>query len=211
MPNNPPPWADGPASYESSSFNTSYYYYYYHYPLNNSPNPTTTITMQYSTIFAAAAGLFATAVSAQENGYADVKNNCNFPVYVQSFPFDGSAAGPLTTLPKGGSFAEKFRAGGSTVKIATTKTLSGPLFFGYSFSSNPDYAYYELSTEWGNPFAQYSNILTPGDGCEFFQCAANDAACYSTPRRSASTAALFPSTSPLRSALKRFRCFSRRS
>ena len=28
-----------------------------------------------------------------------------------------------------------------TVKISKTKTLSTPLFFGYSFSSNPDYAY----------------------------------------------------------------------
>ena len=103
--------------------------------------------MQYSTIFAAATALFASAVSAQETGYADVKNNCDFPVYVQSFPFDGSAPGPLTTLAKnGGTFAEKFRTAGSTVKVATTKTLNGPLFFGYSFSSNPDYAYYELST-----------------------------------------------------------------
>lgn len=28
-----------------------------------------------------------------------------------------------------------------TVKVAKTKTLTSPLFFGYSFSSNPDYAY----------------------------------------------------------------------
>ena len=26
-------------------------------------------------------------------------------------------------------------------------------------------------------------MLTPGDGCEFFQCAANDAACYSSPQK----------------------------
>lgn len=88
-----------------------------------------------------------------------------------------------------------------TVKIAKTKTLDKPLFFGYSFSSNPDYAYCEctqsicqlesfinrillqdeLSTEWGNPFAANPNSLSPGDGCEVFDCAANDAACYSTP------------------------------
>ncbi|KAK8077000.1 hypothetical protein PG996_003170 [Apiospora saccharicola] len=143
--------------------------------------------MQYSTIFAAATALFASAVSAQDSGFADVTNNCDFPVYVQSYPFDGSAPGPLTTLPKnGGTFAEKFRTAGSTVKIATTKTLDAPLFFGYSFSSNPDYAYYELSSqtsEWGNPFAKFANILTPGDGCENFKCAANDASCYSTPQK----------------------------
>ncbi|KAJ6188377.1 hypothetical protein N7519_003285 [Penicillium mononematosum] len=101
-------------------------------------------------------------VSAQN---AVVNNHCDTSVYVQSFPFDGSAPGPLTT----------------TVKMAKTKTLDKPLFFGYSFSSNPDYAYYELSTEWGNPFAANPNSLSPGEGCEVFDCAANDAACYSTP------------------------------
>ncbi|KAI0479800.1 hypothetical protein F4859DRAFT_450343 [Xylaria cf. heliscus] len=124
------------------------------------------------------AALIASGVSAQQ---AIVKNNCQSTVYVQSFPFDGSAAGALTTVAPGKSFSENFRPSGSTVKIATTKTLSTPLFFGYSFSSNPDYAYYELSTEWGNPFAQDHNTLTPGDGCMVFDCAANQATCYSTP------------------------------
>merc|ERR1712187_31184 len=133
------------------------------------------ITMKTSLItFGALLGL----VSAQN---AVVNNHCDTSVYVQSFPFDGSAPGPLTTVPKGETFSEKFRTSGSTVKIAKTKTLDKPLFFGYSFSSNPDYAYYELSTEWGNPFAANPNSLSPGDGCEVFDCAANDAACYSTP------------------------------
>ncbi|CAG8900833.1 unnamed protein product [Penicillium salamii] len=57
-----------------------------------------------------------------------------------------------------------------TVKISKTKTLSTPLFFGYSFSTNPDYAY-----------CNEPHSLSPGDGCEVFDCAANDAACYSTP------------------------------
>ncbi|KAJ5371539.1 uncharacterized protein N7496_007631 [Penicillium cataractarum] len=112
---------------------------------------------------------------------AVVNNHCTESVYIQSFPYDGSAPGPLTTVPNGGTFSESFRSSGSTVKIAKTKTLDMPLFFGYSFSSNPDYAYYELSTEWGNPFAESPNSLSPGDGCEVFDCAANDAACYSTP------------------------------
>ncbi|OQE26364.1 hypothetical protein PENSTE_c005G07343 [Penicillium steckii] len=117
-------------------------------------------------------------VSAQN---AVVHNHCASSVYVQSFPYDGSAPGPLTTVPKGGTFSEKFKKSGSTVKIAKTKTLDKPLFFGYSFSSKPDYAYYELSTEWGNPFAANPNSLSPGEGCEAFDCAANDASCYSTP------------------------------
>ncbi|KAI7780397.1 hypothetical protein SLS64_011522 [Diaporthe eres] len=130
----------------------------------------------FATIMGAA--LVATGVSAQQ---AVVKNNCAAPIYVQSFPFDGSATGPLTTVQPGQSFSEDFRKSGSTVKVAKTKTLTSPLFFGYSFSTAPDYAYYELSTEWGNPFADQRNILTPGDGCELFNCAAGQADCYSTP------------------------------
>ncbi|KAJ2981074.1 hypothetical protein NUW58_g3860 [Xylaria curta] len=124
------------------------------------------------------AALLASGVAGQK---AIVKNTCKTNIYVQSFPYDGSAAGALTTVAPGQSFSENFRKSGSTVKIATTRTLTNPLFFGYSFSSNPDYAYYELSTEWGNPFAASRNILTPGDGCEVFNCAPNQASCYSTP------------------------------
>ncbi|KAF9891466.1 hypothetical protein FE257_003932 [Aspergillus nanangensis] len=123
-------------------------------------------------------GAFLGLVSAQN---AIVNNNCDATVYIQSFPYDGSAAGPLTTVAKGKTFSEKFRAAGSTIKISKTKTLTTPLFFGYSLTSSPNYAYYELSTEWGNPFAASPNSLSPGDGCEQFDCAANDAACYSTP------------------------------
>ncbi|KAJ5200668.1 hypothetical protein N7472_005872 [Penicillium cf. griseofulvum] len=140
-------------------------------------------------------------VSAQN---AIVNNHCDTSVRSLTM---AAPPGPLTTVPKGGTFSETFRKSGSvryaiffslrailyivretdgrrnvqTVKIAKTKTLDKPLFFGYSFSSNPDYAYYELSTEWGNPFAANPNSLSPGDGCEAFDCAANDAACYSTP------------------------------
>lgn len=56
------------------------------------------------------AALIATGVSAQQ---AIVKNNCKSTVYVQSFPYDGSAAGPLTTLSPGQAFAENFRPSGS--------------------------------------------------------------------------------------------------
>ncbi|KAI1206933.1 uncharacterized protein F4807DRAFT_437720 [Annulohypoxylon truncatum] len=124
------------------------------------------------------AALVATGVSAQQ---AIVKNNCGSTIYVQSFPYDGSSAGPLTTLTAGQTFTEDFRPAGSTVKIATTKTLTTPLFFGYSFTSSPDYAYYEFSSEWGNPFANSANTLGAGDGCESFNCAAGQADCYSTP------------------------------
>lgn len=56
------------------------------------------------------AALIATGVSAQK---AIVKNNCQNTVYVQSWPYDGSAAGPLTTLTPGQSFSENFRLSGT--------------------------------------------------------------------------------------------------
>jgi hypothetical protein len=44
---------------------------------------------------------------------AVVINSCSETVYVQSFPYDGSAAGPLTTLGPGQTFSENLRASGS--------------------------------------------------------------------------------------------------
>ncbi|KAH7310783.1 hypothetical protein B0I35DRAFT_453115 [Stachybotrys elegans] len=132
--------------------------------------------MKFSMITAAAIlGL----ASAQQ---AIVINGCKETVYVQSVPFDGSKSGSLTTLAPGKSFTEEFRKGGSTVKIAKNKNLDKPLFFGYSSSFNPDYSYYELSSEWGNPFLGSHNSLSAGPNCPMFDCKANDAACYSTPQ-----------------------------
>lgn len=56
------------------------------------------------------AALVATGASAQQ---AVVKNNCAASIYVQSFPYDGSASGPLTTVAPGQSFTEDFRKSGS--------------------------------------------------------------------------------------------------
>lgn len=49
-------------------------------------------------------------VSAQN---AVVHNHCATTVYVQSFPYDGSAPGPLTTVANGETFSEAFRGSGS--------------------------------------------------------------------------------------------------
>ncbi|KAF7546086.1 hypothetical protein G7Z17_g8669 [Cylindrodendrum hubeiense] len=119
--------------------------------------------------------------SAAAANQAIVINDCSTAIYVQSYPYNGGAPGPLTTVKPGQRFSEALRASGSTVKVATTKTLTKPLFFGYSSTSKPDYVYYEFNTEFGNPFADKRNILSPGAGCEKFDCAANDAKCYSTP------------------------------
>ncbi|KAH7166515.1 hypothetical protein EDB81DRAFT_782369 [Dactylonectria macrodidyma] len=119
--------------------------------------------------------------SAAAANKAIVINDCSTAIYVQSVPYNGGAPGPLTTVKPGQRFTEDLRASGSTVKIATTKTLTNPLFFGYSSTAKPDYVYYEFSTQFGNPFANKRNILSPGAGCEKFDCAANDASCYSTP------------------------------
>lgn len=44
---------------------------------------------------------------------AIVYNNCDTTVYVQSYPTDGSAPGPLTTVAAGEAFSEEFRVSGS--------------------------------------------------------------------------------------------------
>ena len=49
-------------------------------------------------------------VSAQN---AIVNNHCNTTVYIQSFPYDNSEPGPLTTVLSGGAFSELFRTSGS--------------------------------------------------------------------------------------------------
>ncbi|KAG9503504.1 hypothetical protein J7337_003455 [Fusarium musae] len=128
--------------------------------------------------FTALAAVFGSAAAANK---ANVINDCTNTIYVQSFPYGGGAPGPLTTVKPGQRFSEDLRASGSTIKIATTRTLTKPLFFGYSSESQPNNVYYEFSTEFGNPFADKHNILSPGEGCEKFDCKANDAKCYSTP------------------------------
>lgn len=74
--------------------------------------------------------------------FARVENKCNVNAYVQSVPYDGSAAGPLVTLTPGRIFTEPFRASGSTVKISNQPSLQAPLFFGYSQSDTPYLMYY---------------------------------------------------------------------
>ncbi|KAF5023647.1 hypothetical protein F66182_4292 [Fusarium sp. NRRL 66182] len=130
------------------------------------------------TILAAFAASVSTVAAANQ---AVVVNGCTSTIYVQSWPYNGGAPGPLKTLKPGQKFSENLRSSGSTVKIATTRTLSKPLFFGYSSTTRPNYVYYEFSTQFGNPFAKQRNILSPGSGCKKFDCKAGDASCYSTP------------------------------
>lgn len=66
------------------------------------------------------AALVATGASAQQ---AVVKNNCQSNVYVQSFPYDGSAAGPLVTVAPNQSFTEDFRTSGSVSIVKSQPTL----------------------------------------------------------------------------------------
>ncbi|KAL4732123.1 hypothetical protein ACLX1H_001131 [Fusarium chlamydosporum] len=131
--------------------------------------------------FSVLASLTALVSSATAANQAIVKNDCSGTIYVQSFPYNGGAPGPLTTLKPGQKFSENMRSSGSTVKIATDRSLTKPLFFGYSSTSKPNYVYYEFSTQWGNPFANKHNILSPGSGCKQFDCRAGQAGCYSTP------------------------------
>lgn len=66
--------------------------------------------MKLSIFAAAAATLLSSTAVAQQ---AIVINSCPDPIYVQSYPYDGGKAGPLTTVQPGKSFAENFRSSGS--------------------------------------------------------------------------------------------------
>ncbi|KAH7174005.1 uncharacterized protein B0J16DRAFT_406421 [Fusarium flagelliforme] len=133
--------------------------------------------MKFSILAAFTAMVGSTAATNQ----AVVINNCPTTIYVQSWPYNGGSPGPLVALKPGKKFAENMRSSGSTVKIATSRTLTKPLFFGYSSTSRPNYVYYEFSTQFGNPFANKHNILSPGSGCKKFDCRPGQAGCYSTP------------------------------
>ena len=61
-------------------------------------------------IIAAATALMGSAAAANK---AVVTNSCNGNIYVQSFPYDGSSPGPLTTVQPGKEFSEDLRASGS--------------------------------------------------------------------------------------------------
>ncbi|KAI9367008.1 16 kDa allergen [Aspergillus egyptiacus] len=109
---------------------------------------------------------------------AIVANNCNQPIYVQSFPYSGGGnPGPLSTVEPGHTYSEQFRLPGSTIKIDNEKTLDGPLFFGYN--EHDGNVYYEFSDAWGNPFVQDHNILSAGEGCYVFDCLPHAEGCYS--------------------------------
>lgn len=68
---------------------------------------------------AALAGAVAAAPQGDPNS-AVVINNCTQTIYVQSFPYDGSAAGPLFAVKNGERFAEGFRASGSVSTFPST-------------------------------------------------------------------------------------------
>ncbi|XWW93608.1 hypothetical protein V2A60_001542 [Cordyceps javanica] len=121
----------------------------------------------------------AAAVGLASAQFAYVENHCSETFYVESFPNDDHAPGVLYTVKPGEYFQEAFRYYGTTVKISKSRNFDDALQFGYSFSSNPNTAYYEFSNVHGNPWADKHNTLDAGEGCESFDCAANDSNCYS--------------------------------
>lgn len=72
---------------------------------------------------AAAIAVICGLASAQN---AVVTNSCSSSIYVQSFPYNGDDAGPLTTVKSGESFSEKFVSSGSV--------CSGQCFRPFPFS-----------------------------------------------------------------------------
>ena len=125
-----------------------------------------------------------TLISAQ---FAHVLNNCTFPVYVQSVPYDSHLPiGALTQLPTKGLYTEPYsqtgNPNGATIKMGTQSALAHPLFFGYSTSTSPNDVYYELKDTFGNPFLAYNVDLGAAAGCASFHCKAGQVGptCYST-------------------------------
>lgn len=51
--------------------------------------------------------------SAAAANQAIVINDCSTPIYVQSYPYNGAAPGPLTTVKPGQRFSENLLASGS--------------------------------------------------------------------------------------------------
>ncbi|OAA47484.1 16 kDa allergen [Beauveria brongniartii RCEF 3172] len=121
----------------------------------------------------------AAAVGLASAQYAFVENHCDKTVWVQSYPYDGQAPGAASAVEPGKSWQEPFRYQGSTVKISKSRNFDDALQYGYSFTSNPNLAYYEFSNEHGNPWADKHNTLSAGSGCDSFDCAPNDYNCYS--------------------------------
>ncbi|KAK2073352.1 hypothetical protein P8C59_007641 [Phyllachora maydis] len=142
---------------------------------SHSHGPTPTAIMQFLALVAAAGTFVAPALAQQ----AIVNNMCAETVYVQSWPFENGSPGPLTTLTTGQQFSENLRPVGSAIKLALDKNLDTPLFASYSFSTDLGITYYEFSRQYGNPFLASHNTYSAGDGCPAFDCAANNATCYS--------------------------------
>ena len=61
-------------------------------------------------IFTVLAATISSAVAANK---AVVVNDCSSTIYVQSWPYNGGAPGPLTTLKPGQRFSENLRSSGS--------------------------------------------------------------------------------------------------
>lgn len=132
----------------------------------------------------ATVALSATFASAQ---FAHVVNNCTFPVYVQSVPYDSHLPiGALTQVASKSLYAEPYsingNPNGATIKMGTQSALAHPLFFGYSTSSAPNDVYYELKDTFGNPFLAYRVDLGAAAACPSFHCAPGQVgpSCYST-------------------------------
>lgn len=97
-----------------------------------------------------------------------------------------------------GYYSEALKVGGGKLNVGVTPYLSAPLSMGYNPTNG--LVYYDLSNQFGNPFPQYRNTVTPSNvSCKYsshaptvitttadtnvlgykFNCAPNDELCYS--------------------------------
>ena len=99
-------------------------------------------------------------------GYANVFNNCTFPVYITSV---GSSPGPQTNLTSKSTYTEPYRfdsvSGGIAIKLVRTSDglydASPVTQFDYTLSGTR--LFYDLSDVYGDAFKGYSVVQVPSD------------------------------------------------
>ncbi|PGH02920.1 hypothetical protein GX51_04376 [Blastomyces parvus] len=122
--------------------------------------------------FVAAVAAFATLVPSVLAGNAIVRNNCPFPVYLQSVGNTGNV--PEHTIQSGGVFQEQYRenpnGGGISLKISNKPSGAQITQFEYTLAGPK--VFYDVSNINGYPFVDYGLSLasTTHAGCPAINC-----------------------------------------
>ncbi|EQL33036.1 hypothetical protein RJZ56_002630 [Blastomyces dermatitidis] len=132
----------------------------------------------YTKVFVAAATAFATLVPSVLAGNAIVKNNCPFPVYLQSVCENGNV--PRHKIEPGATFTEQYRAkpdgGGCSLKISDETSGSEITQFEYTLSGEK--VFYDVSNIDGYPFMENGvSLSSTTHDCPVVNCQAGVRLC----------------------------------